>query len=696
MKELPEARLPELAAEIRKKILDVVAKNGGHLASNLGIVELTIALHRVFDSPNDAIVFDVSHQCYAHKMLTGRYEQFASLRTHGGMSGFTRHTESPHDFFDNGHASTSISQALGLLTAWEAQGRYGKVVAVIGDGALTGGMAFEGLSHAGQLAKNLIVVLNDNKMSIGPNTGALSRYLSRITMSRLYQGLRHAIDHIVDNIPNSSRHLGKMIFRFKRGLKGMFLTDNFFTDLGFEYVGPLDGHNIHELEAVLRRVSKLPRPVVVHIRTKKGKGYSPAEDDPASFHGIGPFTISDGKMDTFDSLSFTEAFSNSLLAIAQRTPNLAAITAAMAKGTGLDAFSRHYSERFFDVGIAEEHAVTFAAGLAKGGMVPVVAIYSTFIQRSVDQIIHDVALPALPVVLAFDRAGAVPNDGETHQGVFDIALLRPVPNLALLCPVSAVDLQLCLEWAVKSGMPVALRYPKMSCPSELAAFSAPVEVGRGVLVRADDIAPSLAVALEELEAVDDDAAAENASGSEESEQNTVSASTPAPELQAAPSATAAAVCSAGDNAPRILFVCTGGFYSETLQAARALLMEELYADIYCLRFIKPLDEEYFTALAKDYTGVVFAEDGVRMGGIGEYLQLVLARSGFTNTVVKAFPDTFLAQGSRTQVLEDAKLSPKDLTAAAHTLLPECFSCKKQPPASDVKDAAAVNMENIVL
>ena len=646
VKSVPEAQLSDLAAEIRKKILAVVAKNGGHLASNLGVVELTIALHRVFDSPNDAIIFDVSHQCYAHKLLTGRADAFSTLRTRGGISGFTRHKESPHDFFDNGHASTSISQALGLLTAWEAQGRRGKVVAVIGDGALTGGMAFEALSHAGQLAKNLIVVLNDNKMSIGPNTGALSRYLSRATMSRTYQGFRRAIDRVVEAIPNSRRHLGKAIFRLKRGLKGMFLTDNLFTDLGFEYVGPLDGHNIRELEAVLRRVSRLPRPVVVHIRTKKGKGYSPAENDPASFHGIGPFTISDGKMDTFDSMGFTEAFSSCLLSIAQRTPRLVAITAAMAKGTGLDAFARHYAERFFDVGIAEEHAVTFAAGLARGGMIPVVAIYSTFMQRSIDQIIHDVALPSLAVVLVLDRAGAVPNDGETHQGVFDIALLRPVPNLAVLCPASAADLALCMEWAIANEGPVALRYPKLSCPSEVAAFSEPVTAGRGVLVRCSDFAPTL-VGAYEAQTADDEAESD-------------SPRTPT----------------------GILFACTGGMYSETLQAARALLLDGLHADIYCLRFIKPLDEDYFIRLTRQYAGVVLVEDGVQTGGIGEHLQLVLARAGMTNTAVKAFPDTFLLQGSRAQVLNDARLSAKELAAAARALLP-------LPADSDAHTATAV-------
>ncbi len=621
MHNLPESRLPELAEEIRKKIISVVAKNGGHLASNLGIVELTVALHRVFTSPEDAIIFDVSHQCYAHKMLTGRYEQFDSLRQHGGISGFTRHNESPHDYFDNGHASTSISQALGLLTAWEAQGKKGKVVAVIGDGALTGGLAFEGLMHAGQLAKNLIVILNDNKMSIDANNGMLSSYLSRITVSHFYQTARRCIDRIVDAIPNSKHHLGKLLFRFKRGLKGLFLTDNLFTDLGFEYVGPLDGHNIKELEEVLRRVRTLSQPVVVHIRTKKGKGYSPAENDPASFHGIGPFAISDGKVEKFDALSFTEAFSNSVVALAETHPEIAAITAAMAKGTGLDAFSRHFADRFFDVGIAEEHAVTFASGLARGGMIPVVAIYSTFIQRSIDQIIHDVALPALPVVLVFDRAGPVPNDGETHQGVFDISLLRSVPNLQMLCPASASDLSLCLDWAVHCGLPVAIRYPKLTCPSELPAFSLPVVPGRGILLTCSDFEPSLSVEFEDTE-------------------------------------------------PRqkLLLVCTGGFYSETLQAARALLLDSIYADIYCLRFIKPLDEAYIKDLAAQYTGVLLIEDGVKTGGVAEYIQMLLYASGYTNTAVKAFPETFFAHGSRAQVCEDAGMLPKHLVHSAKQLL----------------------------
>lgn len=585
-------------------------------------MELTIALHRVFESPDDAIVFDVSHQCYTHKLLTGRNQNFSTLRQKGGISGFTRHAESPHDFFDNGHSSTSISQALGLLTAWQYEKKPGKVVAVIGDGALTGGMAFEALSHAGQLKENLIVVLNDNQMSISKNDGALSRHLSRITMTRTYQGFRNTVDQIVDSIPYSRHHLGKLIFRLKRALKGLLLSNNLFTDLGFEYVGPLNGHDIREMEEVFSRVKKLHRPVVVHVLTKKGRGYSPAENDPASFHGVGPFQISDGTVEKFDTLSFTESFSNAILSLAEKNQQIAAITAAMSKGTGLDAFSRRFPERFFDVGIAEEHAVSFASGLAKGGMIPVVAIYSTFIQRAVDQIIHDVAIPALPVVFCFDRSGAVSADGETHQGVFDISLLRPVPSLSILSPVSAQDLLLCLSWAVSRGSPVAIRYPKSSCPSELPSFTLPVEEGRGVLVKSEDFAAGLCVDIEDK------------------------------------------------SVPKVLFACTGGMFSEVQQASRALLLEGISCDIYSLRFIKPFDSDYFLSLSNDYDCIVLVEDGVKTGGIAEYISSLLIQSGRnpSSVCVHAFSDTFFHQGSRSQVLEDAALSPKDLVSSVHTML----------------------------
>ena len=615
LKALSESDLPSLCDEIRKKIIETVAKNGGHLASNLGVVELTVALHKSFSSPKDAIVFDVSHQCYTHKLLTGRYKDFSSLRKSGGISGFTKRNESDHDFFNNGHSSTSISQGLGLLTAWERMGETDrKVVVVIGDGALTGGMAFEALEHAGQLAKNLIIVLNDNQMSISPNVGSFSKYLSSLTMTSAYQEFRYKVDGLVEKIPNSKNHIGKLIRRFKRSLKGLMIQENLFSDFGLEYVGPLDGHNIKELEDTFRRVKKLKRPVVVHVLTKKGKGYSPAENAPSVFHGVGPFQISNGVMEKFYSMSFTEAFSKKIMEIARQNEKIACITAAMSKGTGLDSFSRHFPERFFDVGIAEEHAVTFAAGLAAGGMIPVVAIYSTFIQRAIDQIIHDVCLPNFHCVFVLDRSGAVPGDGETHQGVFDIALLRCVPNIKLLSPVSQSDLERCLDYAVSVAEPVAIRYPKAACPSELSDFSLPPETGRGILVRAEKFAPNLSVDFDFEKG----------------------------------------------GFKKLLYVTTGGMYGEVLKAARICLAEGIYTDIYSLRFLKPIDEDYFVELSKNYDKVIFVEDGVKIGGIGEYLENLLFSRGIFASEVKAFPDKFLSQGTSDEVLESAELSFSEL------------------------------------
>ena len=616
IKKLSQKELKQLAQEIRTTIINVVGKNGGHLASNLGVVELTIALHRVFNSPHDAIVWDVSHQCYTHKLLTGRYEEFPTLRKAGGLSGFTNKNESPHDYFINGHSSTSISSALGLLTARELNGDNSKVIAVIGDGALTGGMAFEGLSHAGQLCKNLIVVLNDNQMSIDHNTGSVSRYLSRLTMTAGYQTFRYRVDKAIDKIPYLGHHLEKLIFRMKRALKGMFLTNNLFVDLGFEYVGPLDGHNEAALERELRRVSRLHRPVVVHVVTKKGKGYSPAENNPELFHGIGPFQISDGTVEKFDTQSFTESFSNLIVEEGEKNKDLVAITAAMAKGTGLSAFSHKFPERFFDVGIAEEHAVTFAGGLAKGGKVPVVCIYSTFIQRSVDQMIHDIALQKSHAIFMLDRAGAVPSDGVTHQGIYDIALFRPIPELELMTVCSAADLRLCFEWAIEKGTSVVIRYPKLTCPTEVPQMSCPVELGRGIFIPCTEY-PVENISEAELEA----------------------------------------------KKKKVLIVATGGMYSEVQKAVRAVVLDGGYADLYLLRFIKPFDETYFIELASKYDGVVFVEDGVKIGGVGEYLSGLLAEKGMKNLRVLGFEDKFFSHGSREEVLEMAGLSPSHIKKA---------------------------------
>ncbi len=616
LKNLSQSEIVQLAQEIRKEIINVVGKNGGHLASNLGVVELTLALHRVFESPKDAIIWDVSHQCYTHKLLTDRYKDFQTLRQKDGISGFTNTQESVHDFFINGHSSTSISSALGLLTARELNNDSGKVIAVIGDGALTGGMAYEALSHAGQLCKNLIVVLNDNQMSIDHNTGAVSRYLSRLTMTGGYQSFRYKVDKLIDKIPYIGRPFEKFIFRFKRALKGLFLTNNLFVDLGFEYVGPLDGHNEALLEKVLKKVSHLHRPVVVHVITKKGRGYSPAENNPELFHGIGPFQISDGTVETFDTTSFTEAFSQIICQKAQENKDIVAITAAMAKGTGLTSFSIKYPERFFDVGIAEEHAVTFAGGLAKGGKIPVTCIYSTFMQRSVDQMIHDIALQKAHAVFMLDRAGAVPADGVTHQGIFDISLFRPIPDLEILSPVSQNDLKLCFDWAVDKGTCVVIRYPKSSCPTEFPQFSSPVELGRGIFMPCTEFVIEN-VTEKQLEA----------------------------------------------HKNKVLVVLTGGMYPETQKAVRSVLLEDGYADMYILRFIKPFDESYFLELAKKYYGIVFVEDGVKIGGICEYLKSILAENGILNTKLLGFDDKFFSHGTRDEILEAAGLSVNHIKRA---------------------------------
>ena len=494
------------------------------------------------------------------------------------------------------------------------------MVAIIGDGALTGGMAMEALSHAGQLSKNLIVVLNDNQMSISENTGSLSRYLSRLTMTTSYQSMRFGIDRLVDRMPFLSKLFSRFIFRFKRSVKALLFPNNLFVELGFEYVGPLNGHNEGELEEVFRRVKRLGRPVVVHVVTKKGRGYSYAENDPASFHGIGPFCTSDGTVEKYDALSYTEAFSNALLGLAERNSRIVAITAAMSKGTGLASFSRRYPSRFFDVGIAEQHAVTFAGGLSAAGLMPVVAIYSTFIQRAIDQLIHDIAIPAAPSVFVLDRCGAVPDDGETHQGAFDIALIRPVPNMILMAPASAKEIELALSWAVDRGAPVVMRHPKTSCPSEQEAFAQPIQEGRGVLLRCHDVVASESASLPDM---------------------------PAP----------------------LLIVCTGGIFSEALAAARNLVLHDILVDIYNLRFLKPIDQEFFLETIRPYQAILFVEDGVLHGGISQELELLVARHyPDKRMAIHALPDNFLAQGKRGEILEDCALDSRSLALSAGSLL----------------------------
>ena len=612
LKSLSVPDLKRLAGEIREFIISTVNSNGGHLASNLGVVELTLALHLVFNSPEDKIVWDVGHQCYAHKILTGRYDAFSSLRKSGGIAGFPKVSESPHDSFNTGHASTSISAALGILAAEKIKGTGRRAVAVIGDGALTGGLAYEALSHAGQLALPLVVILNDNKMSIGPNVGGVSKFLSRLSMKAKYQKFRRFVDNFVNKIPLFGSVFFDIMVRFKRAVKAVFYTDNFFVDLGFEYVGPIEGHNVRLLTKVIKDAKNLNKPVVVHVITCKGKGYTDAENDPKAYHGLPALNSA------VRSRNFTQAFGDAVLEAGRQDERLLVITAAMEEGTGLSPFKEVFPGRFFDVGIAEEHAVTFAAGIAAQGLRPVTAIYSTFIQRAVDQVIHDVCLQNLPVIFALDRSGLVSEDGETHQGLFDISLFRSVPNMTIFAPAGEEELLLFLRWALEYPSPVIIRYPKTNCPSGDPSFSLPLEIGRGVWVKR---------------------------------------ALPPPQLNS----------SSGTDGVCLAF--TGSLYKEVLDAALILKSGGIEADLYNLRFLKPFDEDCFAGIMNQYKSVILVEEGSRRGGFGEYIsELALRKNCSCRLEVLGVKENFDALGTREELLQRTGLDGQGIAEAAQKLI----------------------------
>jgi 1-deoxy-D-xylulose-5-phosphate synthase len=464
LRELSTKQLEQIAADIRQKIIEVTSKTGGHVASSLGAVELAVSLHATFESPKDKILWDVGHQAYAHKILSGRLDDFETLRQQGGISGFPNAAESPHDIFTVGHASTSISQALGLAKARDLNGDKHSIIAVIGDGSISGGLAFEGVNNVDGLKTNMIVILNDNEMSISKNVGAISNYLTQVSTSDAYIDLRNRIEKLVKRIPRVGVPLFEAAKKLKDRTKHIvvsFKVDVIFEELGFKYFGPIDGHNIPLIMSTLHHAKEVPGPVMIHILTKKGKGYPPAEKDPTRFHGTGPFDIATGKpLNSNGKPTFTSVFGKAMAKLAETNPKIVGITAAMIDGTGLEEFAQKFPERFFDVGIAEEHAVTFAGAMAKGGYKPVVAIYSTFLQRAYDEIIHDVCLQNLPVVFAVDRAGIVGEDGATHNGIFDIAYLRCIPNMTVMAPSDDLELEEMLKYAVKHNGPIAIRYPR--------------------------------------------------------------------------------------------------------------------------------------------------------------------------------------------------------------------------------------------
>lgn len=459
LKKIEYENIDGLCQEIRDCIIDTVSKNGGHLASNLGAVELTVALHRVFSSPNDAIVFDVGHQSYTHKLLTGRFKDFSTLRCENGISGFMRPKESEHDFFVSGHSSNSISAAYGLYRAKRLSGESGTAVAVIGDGALTGGIAYEALNNAGSGRNNFLVVLNDNKMSISRNVGALSRSLTKMRNRPRYHNFKFAISGFIEKIPLIGKPVYKVLYKIKEFIKVMIYGNNIFTSLGFNYLGPVDGHNVAAMESIFRISQKYSRPCVVHVITTKGKGYSYAENSPKNYHGVSPFDIAKGKCEE-NAVTFSDIAGQTLCNLAKENEKICAVTAAMPSGTGLTDFSTMYKSRFFDVGIAEQHAVTFCAGLAKGGMIPYFAVYSSFLQRSYDQILHDAAIAGLPVKLLIDRAGIVGEDGESHQGVFDTAYLTNIPNITVYSPSFYDELRYRIKASSENNELCAIRYPK--------------------------------------------------------------------------------------------------------------------------------------------------------------------------------------------------------------------------------------------
>ena len=483
IKNLREEDYPLLAQEIRQFLLEKISHTGGHLASNLGVVELTMALHLAFNLPTDKIIWDVGHQAYTHKLLSGRRDGFDELRQFGGMSGFPKRKESPYDAFDTGHSSTSISAGLGIAQAREILGDDYAVISVIGDGALTGGMAYEALNNAAQMKKNFIIVLNDNEMSISENVGGMSKYLSSVRTKESYADLKKGVDKALSSIPLVGKSLSYGLYLAKNGIKQFLVPGMLFEDMGITYLGPVDGHNVKEMVQTFKEARRVRHAVLVHVITKKGKGYAPAEKNPSRFHGVEPFDIATGKpLKEKVYPSYTDVFSKKICELAEKNKNVVALTAAMPDGTGLSRFAKKFPERFFDVGIAEAHAVTAAAGMASAGLKPVVAVYSSFLQRGYDQVLHDVCIQELPVFFCIDRAGLVGSDGETHQGIFDVSFLSLVPGMSIMAPKNLWELENMLEFGVGFDGPLAVRYPRGQAYRGLKEFAAPIEYGKAEML----------------------------------------------------------------------------------------------------------------------------------------------------------------------------------------------------------------------
>lgn len=612
VKRLDEQQLVQLAEEIRQFMISVISKTGGHLAPNLGVVELTLALHRVFSTPKDKIVFDVGHQAYIHKIITGRREQFPTLRQYGGLSGFPKRSESEHDAFGTGHSSTSISAALGMAVARDLQGEDYDVVAVIGDGSMTGGMAFEGLNNAGDLHKRMIVVLNDNEMSISKNVGAMSEYLYQLRTGETYNKIKSDIEGWLKNMEFGTDVL-KAIRRLKGSVKYLMVPSSIFEELGYTYLGPIDGHDLTALQDVFHAAKKIDGPVLVHVLTKKGKGYAPAEESPNKFHGTGPYDVETGKKIANPNapITYTEVFGNTLTDMAKADKKIVGITAAMPDGTGLSTFAKAHPNRFFDVGIAEQHAVTAAAGMAAAGLKPVAAIYSTFMQRAYDSVLHDICMQNLHVTMCLDRAGLVGDDGFTHHGVFDYAYLRSMPNMTIMAPKDENELRNMLKTALDFNGPVSVRYPRGS--------------GLGV---------DISGPMEEL-----------------------------------PIGKAEVIKEGFD----LCFWAIGSMVKPALDAAELLAKEGISAGVVNMRFAKPLDTELLKAHAQRYGKIVTLEEGVLAGGVGSAVLEYLNQEELLDkcrVLTLGIPDEFILHGDKALLFKDIGLDTPAIAAKAAAFVRE--------------------------
>ena len=582
----PEA-YDALASEIRSFIIESVSEHGGHLASNLGVVELTMALHLCMDFPNDKLIWDVGHQAYTHKLLTGRKEDFSGLRTFGGMSGFPKHKESPCDAFDTGHSSTSISAALGYARARDLKGEDRTVVAVIGDGSLTGGMAYEALNNVSHLKSNMIIVLNDNKMSISENVGGLSKHLTALRTRESYMDFKMDVEKKLKQIPHVGDSVARSVKKSKDSIRQLFVKGGFFEDFGIKYIGPIDGHDIKEMVRVLNALKRLNEPVVMHVVTQKGRGYVPAEKNPSAFHGVGSFDIATGEYLASKSLTYTSVFSKTICRLGKAHPDVVTICAAMPDGTGLTAFKKHFPGRFFDVGIAEQHAVTFAAGLAAGGMHPFVAVYSSFLQRAYDQIIHDVCIQNLPVVFCVDRAGLVGADGETHQGIFDLSYLSMIPNMTVCAPKNKYELYDMLYFAYQYHGPIAIRYPRGSAYEGFKNMRPPIEYGKSELMFEGE---------------------------------------------------------------KIALVAVGSMVQTAVQVREKLLDKGINATVVNARFVCPLDTECLDRLSRDHQWIVTMEENVLKGGFGEACgDYLLAKHEDVRLIHVGVPDVYVEHGGVDQL-----------------------------------------------